>query len=473
MKKLLITLVVVFVLAVVAVGALAVAWWSGWLMETPPPPPSLTDVFKGPVRAPAASFELALYFLAPPPPDVTKKLDALLARDYAAFTKVDGAPDGRLGLQLNARLESNVASSYKPPTLEQLQYSGEGLTPVQSNALQQATHALVIRFGAPQSGVWEANRLASRLVAALARETHGLPWDEQTREVFSEEAWEERRVTAWTEERPEVSDHITIHFYQNGELVRAISLGMAKFGLPDLVVEDLAQSNQRTIGHIINLLAQAMAEGAEVGAGGEMTLRLASLVNAAARDPQVESLKEGATGEAVLVLRNARRDEGDPDNRLVEIGFDRAPGVDAQSRQSSLLSTFFGSEDAITHVDHSPEVLAASARAKAKLATLHRAFDAGFQPGEYLLVKAPFPVPGGGNEWMWVEVSAWTGKSIRGLLQNEPFEIPTLHSGQVVEVREDDIFDYILHHPDGTTEGNETAALLEAQGKAGSGEARE
>jgi hypothetical protein len=42
-----------------------------------------------------------------------------------------------------------------------------------------------------------------------------------------------------------------------------------------------------------------------------------------------------------------------------------------------------------------------------------------------------------------------------------------LRAGQVVDVREDEVFDYVVHHPDGKEEGNETSAIIEAQQLAG------
>jgi uncharacterized protein YegJ (DUF2314 family) len=63
---------------------------------------------------------------------------------------------------------------------------------------------------------------------------------------------------------------------------------------------------------------------------------------------------------------------------------------------------------------------------------------------------------------MWVEVVTWKGKTIVGILDSDPFEIPTLKAGARVEVPADEIFDYILSRRDGSREGNETAPLLEA-----------
>jgi len=64
---------------------------------------------------------------------------------------------------------------------------------------------------------------------------------------------------------------------------------------------------------------------------------------------------------------------------------------------------------------------------------------------------------------MWVEVVRWQGRTIRGILQNDPFEVPDLKSGARVEVKEGSLFDYILEKKDGTKEGNETGRLIERQ----------
>ena len=42
-------------------------------------------------------------------------------------------------------------------------------------------------------------------------------------------------------------------------------------------------------------------------------------------------------------------------------------------------------------------------------------------------MKAPFATPNGDREWMWVEISSWKDDKIKGLLENEPLNIPSLH----------------------------------------------
>ena len=152
-----------------------------------------------------------------------------------------------------------------------------------------------------------------------------------------------------------------------------------------------------------------------------------------------------------------------PRNRLVQITFDRYKNRDLHARQEELLSTMFGWEDLVIGVRHDDALLAASRKAREQLPALREHFNKSMKPGEYVQIKVPFPASGGGNEYMWVEISSWNGDKIKGLLKNEPVNIPTLHGGQMVEVSEAKIFDYLHTQPDGTQEGNETSKIIQAQ----------
>ena len=71
--------------------------------------------------------------------------------------------------------------------------------------------------------------------------------------------------------------------------------------------------------------------------------------------------------------------------------------------------------DDVIMADHNKELLAASARAKARLPEKKKLFSGQIPDLERLLVKAPFKSVDGRGEWMWVEVTAWKGKQITGV----------------------------------------------------------
>ena len=169
---------------------------------------------------------------------------------------------------------------------------------------------------------------------------------------------------------------------------------------------------------------------------------------------------------ACLNLKEAHLEEGDPRNRIIDLAFDRYEGNDKHAQQDAAFGWLFGWEDAVrNNVEHTDELLEESRKEKSKLPQLRKDFDAGLLPGEYILVKAPFDAPDGGREWMWVEIRKWKRHAITGVLQNQPERIPKLHDGQVVQVQEEDVFDYVRHYPDGRKDGNTTGAMIQKVGQ--------
>ena len=410
---------------------------------------------------PYARFEFAVYMLPTPIKNPSTVLRDELRQKYPDLILVEKFPDNPTALLVSANKQTDLQKTYPPPSGERLKWEGKGLTDEQGLALKSSREAFVLDFESPATRVWTGLRTANLLVEDIARETGGLIWDEETREVFSPDAWHQTRLAKWAGDIPAIQTQTVIHAYQEGEFVRAISLGMGKAGLPDVVVENFVWSQQRQVGHLINLFSQSMAEGAAFNVPGPYTLKLQALRNDDVREPQAKTLKPGATGVAYLTLKRGAPDEGDPDNRLIVLAPDRYSGSDYHARLDGMISCFFGATDAATGVKHDEVLLEASRKAREDLPALKKAFNAGLEPSESILLKAPFKTTDGSNEWMWVEVSRWQEGRITGVLDNDPFNVPDLHAGQTVAINEEDVFDYIRHYPDGHTEGNTTGPILE------------
>lgn len=424
-------------------------------------------------------YEFAIYYLTPPTGDPLAELKSLLASKYPLFTfreatppedsqpqevRVPGAPVVPAGTEptVTCRVERDVPNEYTPPDGDHLSRFGHGLSEAQIEQLGESKEALILRFSYRKKHVWEGLRAAQELMAELAIASGGLIWDESTRQVFAVAPWKER-LAEWTDGVPDVSHHTVIHAYKSDDYLRAITLGLEKFGLPDVVVEGFSSSQARNTGHLINLFAQVLAEGGTIREAGQFDLDIKTIRNPQVREEHLTTLHENATGLALLTLRKGTWEEGDPENRLIELTFDRGTGPDSFSRLEGTLASVFGFVDEVTRFKHNAELEAASERARKKLPDLERTFNKGLEPGETLLLKAPFETPDEGREWMWVEVVRWKGDAISGLLMNEPHDISELHAGQEVEVSQGDIFDYIRRRPDGTMEGNETGKIIGRQ----------
>lgn len=410
-----------------------------------PAPPKLVD---GSVLGEQAAFELAVYHLAAPAVDPV----ALARKLAAAQPSLRGE-----GVLEAAAVE---AKDYAPPGPETLRYFGRGLSEEQIAALQGASRATRLRVKVAQPQARAALRAAESLVAEVAKQAGGLPWDEETRLCYSPQAWEEKLRTGWDGEAPVLPLHVAIHAYKKEKLVRAITLGMAKFGLPDLVAEDLDARSAQQMGTLLNLVGQTLVEAPAIPPGGTLALDVDS--PAGKRVVKGATVRANAARKASIGLAVAEREEGDPENRLLRVVFPREAGQGLGEAQAALVGALFGTADAMKTFEHDPSLEAASAVARKRLVEqVKPLFLKGFDSPATLSVKAPFATDVGGTEWMWVEVHEWEGSVIKGRLQNEPFEIRKLHKGADVAFQEADAFDYLLERADGTSEGNQTGKLIE------------
>lgn len=410
----------------------------------------------------SVGFAIGLYYLRVPGSDPVKAARTL-ADDRRFARKVVEKLDmtARDQSLMSIAYSSKVAEDYKPPSPGALRYFGRGLSSEQVDALQKAPRVLALAFAHPASQSAAGLRSAEKLVLELAQQENAIIYDVETREAFTPDAWQRNRVETWEGGTPDVSKQIVIHAYNAGGSIRSISLGMARLGLPDLVVNDSVWSLSRPLGNAINALGQQLVERGRPDETGAMHLNIGGVRHAGVRKRLLETFLPGGKGEGRLRLVETPAEEGDPANALVALNFDFYPGRDATERQTSFVATVFGAEpDRVINTKHNAAIRAASARARAKLPGLQKAFQDGLAPGEQLLIKAPFFTRTGGKEWMWVEVTQWNGDQIKGMLRSDPRDVPGLSAGQVVGARGSEVFDYLRVFPDGRTEGNETSNLL-------------
>lgn len=414
----------------------------GWLGVT-----SAAGTSPAPERV---GFEFALYFTPAPKTDPEKALADLLAAEFPGLRD-----------PLTVRHKWSGLADYAPPSPESFRYVTVDLTMEQGAAMAKSERVFILGFEALPADLLRANREANALVLRLAELTDGLPWDAECRLLYSRAAWRQRRVDSWQGDVPDVRGYVNMHAYRNPELVRIITLGMRKFGLPDLVVAQMPAGNSRAAGNTLNACAQRLLEGQRLD-GGPFPLILADIVHAGVRGALLAQPLKGATGRATLRLAKAAWEDGDPQNRLLALEFPEAEGRSTLEKQAAALAALYGAADEVVGRRAGDEALkAASEKARRDFLAKVPRFRQGLEPNERLVVKVPFVI-GDQTEYMWVEVTGWQAAKLEGVLMNDSRFDEALRVGRRLTISLKDVYDYIHYKPDGSEEGNETGKVLQA-----------
>jgi len=289
-------------------------------------------------------------------------------------------------------------------------------------------------------------------------------------------------------------DHILIPYSHDPrtEQLWMTTRGMGRFGLPDLELRDVPPNLAPSLLPVMNGVAQRLLEAAmyhvqEAGPisgferistlplRSEMTLRMADIRRAYAHseeeaeqveDPELSEEIEGVLGESRIRLTV----HGDAKREPILIRI-LPPYQEAQADTgdmgiwlNSLLTDLIGSDPQLAVVETGDEAMeAAHQNALAELPRIRTRFQNGFRLGEVLHIKHGFPIPGGAHEYMWIAVTGWREGRIRGQLANDPQYRSDLRAGQNVEIGEEEVYDWLIVHTDGSIEGAFTNRLLETE----------
>jgi hypothetical protein len=281
------------------------------------------------------SYDLAVFYLPRPKADVRGLLIRLLQGEPIELRWQ--LPEGGAVAPVVGVREPPIAK-FAPPSSESI---GTRLTDEQKRQLAASQSVTILRFAGPGSDALATYPRALALVGELAAATGGLPWDEETREIFSVEAWEKRRRD-WQGSLPDVADHIAIQAYVDGELLRMFTLGMRKLALPDLLVNEVPLSYKGHMASVIDVACQTLVERPVLGRAGELPLVLEDLKHAGARARATTNLLPNRKPRVPIQLVMERIEEGVTDNRLAEIALP-GPAAELQERQVQLVADLFGS----------------------------------------------------------------------------------------------------------------------------------
>lgn len=197
--------------------------------------------------------------------------------------------------------------------------------------LTRAKKALVLEFHLSPDASFEDLRRAHAIAHAVAAPVSAAIFDGETREYFSPAEWKLRRVSSWGEKLPQLPLQISIQASATPGGQRSVTFGMAKFGLPDVLIPEHPAHLRGPLATVINLVVQTLLERGELAREGRLVVDVETLQEPTIREEMKKLMRGNAAGETELVVGLSAPSERDPQNRLMELSFGDDPGV-AQER---------------------------------------------------------------------------------------------------------------------------------------------
>lgn len=361
------------------------------------------------------------------------------------------------------RVASFKRTDYPGLDADALEYTAHFLSAAERARLEKSSKAIEATLTWP-TGDAAGLREAYEAIAAVAVKHDAIIMDREAATAFTPAAWKERRISGgWSNGALIGPMHFSVHMVmQDSGLVMLDTGGLPRFGIEDFEVLDVDRSGVNPAGELVNAIVQRLIEGGRPDAKGRFTLKLADLKDTDVKSRIQAQSFDNAKGVVTVSFVRADMSRGARPDTL-EVTFPDCKGKDRGERLDCGVKSLLGYGDSVTKVDHDDsKVKAAMARAKAALKGYEAKVKKGLPNGELLLVKAPFPYADG-NEWMWVDVQAWNGNVIRGRLENEPEYVKNVQAGSTVEVKADQVMDYMYKFADDSFFGNEVGRAVAPQ----------
>jgi uncharacterized protein YegJ (DUF2314 family) len=449
-----------------------------WSLPPDLPPPAFTDAAPGAGDGGESDRRTPRSGVLERSAEAVCELAVLTSKDEASTSRV--ATRERIGELLDVRhcgaacdavralvadpdrfeVEIMKAEDYVLPPADTLDTVASGLSPGERASIGARSRVVVLRT----RDAVDARQLPARGIFATALAVSealtGLVYDETARRIETTAQTAEHAITSPLGEAVFTPRQIVVQLYrQDDGTARLLTLGMARFGSPDLTLRGATMDVAPALANVVNAVAAQIVSG-KVQLPFEVSLE--DVAKVSRRTPEELAREPDAAASVSLEVVTPERQAGDPVNDMVELV---APGGTTPEAWSEVVSSLFGEPPQVVLATFDEELGAIARTARTRLPSLLRRFERG--EGR-LFVKGPFPIPdaadgGGTAEWMWLEVTSCDAKACSGALSNTPAYASNLAAGAPAKVDRAEIGDALLRLPDGGAEGGESIGILQGR----------
>lgn len=301
-----------------------------------------------------------------------------------------------------------------------------------------------------------------RFVESVRGLTHGVVQDAVSHALWGLEDWTASVVKGG---KGVVEAHVLLEVLDEEGLVWMHTHGMQKFGLPDVEMEGIPE-------HLIPACRKIMARTVEaLRRPKEREIDLASPVKLPRIPFQViltfrppDQEYHFPAGSLRIVPHIVGEDPADIAILEKAAALLKAQG---QAKKTDIQEKTASEPEKPADVPSSPEsglrerLLSAHEKARKDLLTFKKSFqEKRASDTKIHAVKVGFPVQAGKYEWMWVSVGGWRGGALVGHLQNVPVLRKDLQQGGVVQVSEEEIFDWVISQDGEIAQGAYTEGII-------------
>jgi len=288
----------------------------------------------GPLKEEEVAFQVALLTVKQP-----------LRRPEATLRRVALREFPQLRIVTRAETEVAPPSVYvSEARLEGLSYAeltlfGRDLDQNTRIALTKTRRVLILEFHLKPGARFEEVRRAHQVAHALAATSDAALYDGETREYFSQREWRRRRIQSWGPKLPQVPLNISIQTRPVPGGQRTVTYGMAKFGLPDVLIDRHSAQSGKALATVVNLVCQTLLERSALAGEGRLALEVSTLEEPQVREEMLKLMRGNAAGQVEVPVGLTAPHDRDPQNRLLELAFnpvDPAPG------QEQVIRALFG-----------------------------------------------------------------------------------------------------------------------------------